>query len=132
VQAAAGAVEKAIREGREGARLEPLLAKLGDALGSLSAGLGPWLGEPSTPEAAALEDGPPPDPATLKALVERWCRLLAECDAGTSDGLAQEGPALRALFGPGPAFARFKEQVASYEFEKALAALRHAAHEKGL
>ena len=63
---------------------------------------------------------------------KRWARLLAECDAGTVDGLEREGDLLHALFGGAEAFAGFARQVKAYEFESALEALRRAAGEKGI
>jgi two-component system sensor histidine kinase/response regulator len=130
VHAAAGVLEKAIRDGDEGARLEPLRAGLGEALGRLSSALLPLLGEagpaPSVPDAAA-----PLDPAALKGLVERWARLLAECDARTSDDLEREGGELFALFGA-EGLARFGKLVSAYDFDGALDALRQAAAAKGL
>jgi hypothetical protein len=75
---------------------------------------------------------PPIDPAALKPLVERWARLLAECDARTSDDLEREGNELRALFGAAAGFDRFARLVTAYDFDGALAVLRSAASEKGL
>ena len=99
VQAAAGALEKAIREGVDAARVEALRAELADALDRLSSALGPWLADAAPPPEPAPVSAPATiDPAALRVLVERWARLLAECDAGTVDGLESEGDALRALF----------------------------------
>jgi PAS domain S-box-containing protein len=131
VQAAAAAVEKAIRDGVESALLEPLRSRLDEALTRLSTALRPWLADGNGATSAPPEEAPPIDAAALGAVVERWARLLAECDAGTSDELGREGPALRSLFGE-PGFARFSRLVTAYEFEDALAALRQAAGEKGL
>jgi PAS domain S-box-containing protein len=130
LQAAAGALEKAIREGVEAASVETLRGALADAMGALVAALGPALGTPA-PEPAAP---PPPtvavDPAELKAAVERWGRLLEDCDAGAVDDLETQGDVLRALFGA--AYPRFAKLVAAYEFDTALEALRGAAREKGI
>ncbi|HEX5578438.1 MAG TPA: response regulator, partial [Candidatus Limnocylindria bacterium] len=99
VQAAAGALEKAIRDGVEAARVESLRLQLGEALGRLSSALRPWLAETAGAPAPVAAAAPPIDPAALKPLVERWARLLAECDARTSDDLERDGYELRALFG---------------------------------
>jgi HPt (histidine-containing phosphotransfer) domain-containing protein len=131
VQASAAAVERAIREGVEPSVLEPLRAELGRALERLAVGLRPWLG-PEAKTAALPEAAGALDAATAKGLVERWSRLLAECDAGTSDGVETEASVLRGLFGDDESFRRFRDQVTSYEFEEALEALRRAAHQKGL
>jgi CheY-like chemotaxis protein len=134
VQAAAGALEKAIRDKAEAARVEELRAQLGEAMGRLSSALRPWLGADTahTQEPAPPDHAPSIDTSVLKATVERWARLLAECDASTGDDLEREGPALRALFSGAEAFARFAKLVTGYDFESALDALRGAAAEKGL
>jgi hypothetical protein len=64
--------------------------------------------------------------------VERWTRMLAECDTRTGDDLEREGRELRVLFGGPEAFHRFADLVTGYEFESALTALRRAAGDKGL
>ncbi len=134
VQSAAGAVEKAIRDGVEPARVEALRTRLADALARLGSALRPVLEEMApSPEAVSPPSvAPPADPAVLGPLVERWSRLLAECDAGAVDGLEREGDLLHALFGDAKAFAGFASQVRSYDFESALEALRRAAGEKGI
>ena len=111
--------------------LEPLRSELGEAISSLAAALRPVLadGGRSAPASAPL---PTVEPAVLTEMVGRWSKLLAECDAGTSDGLEREGDALRALFGGEPGFARFARLVTGYEFDEALAALRQAAGERGV
>jgi PAS domain S-box-containing protein len=134
VQAAAGALEKALRDGVGPARVEALRARLAEALDRLVTALRPVVdGDDGPAAASAAADSPTPvDAATLKALVERWSRLLAECDAGTIDGLEQEGAPLHALFGDASAFAGFAKQVKGYDFEGALEALRRAARAKGI
>ncbi len=132
VQAAAGALEKAIRDGAEAARVESLRLQLGEALGRLSSSLRPWLAETAAAPVPVAAAAPPIDPAALKPLVERWARLLAECDARTSDDLERDGNELRALFGAAEGFDQFARLVTAYDFEGALAALRSAAGEKGL
>ncbi len=131
VQSGAGELEKAIREGADAASVEPLRARLEDAIARLSSALRPLLADG---DGGARASSPPPavDAAALAEMVGRWSKLLAECDAATSDGLEREGDALRALFGGEPAFARFARLVTGYEFEEALAALRRAAGERGV
>ena len=132
VQAAAGALEKAIRDGVDAAGVESLRRELGEALGRLSSALGPWLAERIGPRRPAPVDTTPVDPAALKGVVERWARLLAECDAGASDDLEREGDELRALFGGARASPASPELVTAYDFDGALEALRRAAGERGL
>ena len=132
-QAAAGALEKAIRDGVEPARVEALRTRLAEALARLSSALRPVLEALAPPRGSpAPAAAPPADPAVLGPLVERWARLLAECDAGTIDDLEREGDLLHALFGGAEAFAGFARQVKAYDFESALEALRRAAGEKGI
>jgi PAS domain S-box-containing protein len=130
VQAAAGALERAIRDGADAGRVEALRSRLADALGRLCSALRPWVADGSRPPAPAAAAAKV-DQATLKATVERWSRLLAECDARTGDDLEREGNELRALFGA-EAFSDFVRLVNGYEFEGALTALRRAAGERGL
>ena len=130
VQSAAGVLEKAIRDGADAAQVETLRAQLAEALDRLSSALRPLLADPAS--APASTAAPPMDPAALRPVVERWARLLAECDAKTSDDLEREGDALRDLFAGGEGFARFARQVKAYDFEGALEALRHAAGAKGI
>jgi two-component system sensor histidine kinase/response regulator len=133
VQAAAGALEKAIRDGVEAARVESLRVQLGEALGALSKALQPLLAQAAdSPVEEATAATAPVEPAALKATADRWSRLLAECDAGTVDDLERDGAVLRALFGGAPGLASFAKLVTAYDFEGALAALRRAAAEKGL
>jgi two-component system, sensor histidine kinase and response regulator len=133
VQAAAGALEKALRDGVAPAQVEALRARLGEALDRLASVLRSALGDDDrTTAAPASTVAPTADAATLKALVERWSRLLAECDAGTIDGLEREGGPLHALFGDAAALAGFAKQVKGYDFEGALESLRRAAGAKGI
>jgi two-component system sensor histidine kinase/response regulator len=131
VQTIAGALEKAIRDGADAASVEPMRAQLADAVGRLSSALRPWLADGAGPTPAAAPT-PTVDRAKLAEVVKRWSRLLAECDAGTSDGLEREGDVLRALFGGDPGFARFARLVTAYEFDDALVALRQAAGQRGI
>jgi two-component system sensor histidine kinase/response regulator len=133
VQAAAGALEKAIRDGAAPGRVEASRTKLADALARLSAALRPVLDAFVTaPEAASRPAAAPADASALRALSERWAKLLADCDAGTIDDLEREGDLLHALFGGADAFAGFAKQVKAYDFDGALDALRRAASAKGL
>jgi two-component system sensor histidine kinase/response regulator len=132
VQAAAGALEKAIRDGAPAERVEGLRAELGEALQLLSSALRPWLAEAAPASEPVVASAAPLDPAVLKEVVGRWTRLLAECDARTGDDLEREGDELRALFGGQDGFARFAKQVTAYDFDGALEALRRAAAEKGI
>jgi signal transduction histidine kinase/CheY-like chemotaxis protein/CHASE3 domain sensor protein len=133
VQAAAGALEKAIRDGADAGRVESLRIRLGESLGSLCHALRPALAQAAdAPVERAAAATAPVAPAALAAVVERWSRLLAECDARTVDDLEPDGAALGALLGGAAPLARFASLVNAYDFEGALAALRRSAGEKGL
>jgi len=133
VQAAAGALEKALRAGDDPARVEGLRARLAEAMTRLASALQPLLPPEVPPAQVRVADAAvPADPAAEQALVERWARLLAECDARTIDDLEREGDPLHALFGDSLAFAGFARQVKAYDFEGALDALRRAAGAKGI
>jgi PAS domain S-box-containing protein len=134
VAAAAGALEKAIRDAAGPEQLEAMQARLAEALGRLSSALRPAL-EALAPPAVTPPPpiaAPPADPAVLRPLVERWARQLADCDASTTDALEREGDLLRALFGSDEAFAGFARHVTAYDFEPALQALRRAAGALGI
>jgi two-component system sensor histidine kinase/response regulator len=130
VAAAAGALEKAVRDGADRASLDLLQERLETTLGALVTALRASL--PAEESAEAPPPAPAPlDPQALRALVERWRRLLADCDAAAGDELARESDGLRGLLGA-PAFPGFAKRVGAYDFDGALAALDAAAREKGL
>jgi len=133
VQAAAGSLEKAIREGDDAARVESLRASLAAAMDQLTSALRPLLAETFRSQAAAPPvEAAPADLGTLKALSERWARLLAENDAGAARDLEREGSALRALFGGPEGLTRFAGLIDAYDFDGALLVLREAAAARGL
>jgi two-component system, sensor histidine kinase and response regulator len=134
VQAAAGALEKAIRHGTEPARVETLRTQLAEALNLLFSKLGPFLSSLAPPpaEAAAPLAAPAADPTVLRPVVARWARLLSECDAASLDDLEREGDLLHALFGDAGTLAAFTKQVKAYDFEGGLESLRRAAARQGI
>jgi two-component system sensor histidine kinase/response regulator len=134
VQAAAGALEKAIREEVEPTAVETLRTRLADALDRLAAALGPMLDARATEAVPEPRAGEPAavDAAALRTLVKRWSRLLADCDASSLDDLDRESGPLRALFDGASAFDGFAKQVKAYDFDGALAELRRAASGKGI
>ena len=132
VQAAAGAVEKAIRDGAPPAEVETLRSRMADALGRLATALRPVLDARAPAPPPRLDAPVAVDPTVLDALVKRWSRLLADCDASSLDDLEKESGPLRALFDGDAAFHGFATQVRSYDFDTALAGLRRAAAGKGI
>jgi len=134
VQAAAGALEKAIRDGVEPSVVEALRKRLADAFDAFASALRPAL-DTQAPEATPGRGAVGPasiDPAALRALVKRWSRLLADCDASSLDDLEKESGPLRSLFDGAAAFDGFAKHVKSYDFDGALDELRRAASEKGI
>lgn len=129
VQAAAGELEKAIREQAEAARIEDLRRGLGAALAALAASLKPFLASLAV-EAAPDEKAAASDPAALRLVVERLAKLLAECDPDAVNCLEAEKSVLRILFAA-DAFSTFERLVVSYSFDEALIELRRAAAEQG-
>jgi two-component system sensor histidine kinase/response regulator len=135
VQAAAGELEKAIRERAAAEHVEDLRTRLGKELAGLAARLQPFLEREAAAAAAvpaaASSEAPPVDPAALKGAVDQLAALLADSDAAAADLLETEGPAFRSLF-TRDAFAAFEQLVASYSFEEALEELRSASAERGV
>jgi two-component system sensor histidine kinase/response regulator len=139
VQEAAGALEKAIHDGVPSARIDQLRTRLGEAMGRLAAAVRPLIGAaapappPAAPPPAALSPAAAPvDPAALKPVVERWSKLLAECDAASVQDLEREAAALRGLFDGAEAYGRFAQLVSAYDFDAALETLRQAAASRGV
>ncbi|HWA29354.1 MAG TPA: response regulator [Lacunisphaera sp.] len=122
-QAAAGTVERLIREWAPADRLQPALEELSALLDPLLANLREKL--PAEPEATP-RSGAAVDPAQSPAVAARLARLLAGFDASAADFVEENQAALRTLFPPGD-WSPFAEQVRNYAFAEALAALQAAA-----
>ncbi|HWA09101.1 MAG TPA: response regulator [Opitutaceae bacterium] len=116
VQAAAGAVEKLIRERSppEAVRaglaatakaLDPLLEQLRKSLGAMPA--------PSAPVPAAAID-----PAQTRAAVDRLLKLLADFDAGAADFMETNAAALRPWFDE-KSWTAFQKLIRGYAFPEA-------------
>jgi two-component system sensor histidine kinase/response regulator len=133
VQASAGDLERAIRDGSEPGKVEALRTRLAESMDSLSSVLRPWLEAAAPSPAAPAAAAPAPaDPAALRGLGARWARLLQDCDAAAIDDLERDGALLQALFGDAEAHAGFARRVNAYDFEGAAEALREAAGNKGI
>jgi PAS domain S-box-containing protein len=124
MRAAAGALEDALREGAEPARVERLRLEFAAVLELLAERLRAALGDdpavPSPPSAAAA------DPAQLRLVVEQMGRHLAEFDAVAADCLEAHRALFAALFAV-ERFVEFEQHVQDYEFDEAQALLREAA-----
>jgi two-component system sensor histidine kinase/response regulator len=129
VQAAAGELEKALRERAEPARLEALrqqfAAVLGPFVDRLRAALGDEPAAPVAPVAAVV------DPVQLKAVVEQMTTHLVECDAASSDCLEANRGVLASLFSA-EEFLEFERRVQGYAFAEAQATLEEALRTRSL
>ena len=134
VQAAAGALEKAIRDGaRSRARGVASSAARRGARSPVGRRFGRWLAERCR---RRRRRRPPPHRRWTRPRSRRWSSAGRACSRsatpGPVDDLEREGDVLRALFGGAERFARFAKLVTAYDFDGALEALRRAAGEKGL
>jgi signal transduction histidine kinase/CheY-like chemotaxis protein len=130
VQASAGALEKAIREHADSARVEELRQQFADVLFDLLARLRPALGtvSPAAPAAAAVA---PVDPAKAQPIVAQILQQLAAFDTDAAESLETHRAALASLFSAED-FAQFEKQVQDYAFGDAQALLEQAAAAHGL
>jgi PAS domain S-box-containing protein len=129
VQAAAGELEKAIREKAGPLRIETMRVEFSAVLADLLARLLPALGAGETTVAAP--SATPADPAQLKEIVAQMLKQLSEFDAAAADSLEEHRGLLGPLFS-GDEFAGFEQQVQGYAFADAEAQLEKIATEKGL
>jgi signal transduction histidine kinase/CheY-like chemotaxis protein len=124
VQASAGALEKAIRDQADPARLEELRQHFSDVLVDLLARLRPPLG--AEPAATPAVSAAPADPAQAQPIVAELLKQLAEFDTSAAESLEAHRATLASLFPDGD-FARFEKHVQDYAFADAEALLQQAA-----
>ena len=120
VQDAAGALESAIHERAEAARLEQLLQRLQGALAPLIEQLRSVFGNEAAPTA------PTPirvDPGEMSRLVAQMRGYLADNDSTAADCLEQHRALFATLFS-GADFANFERFVQEYAFDEAQALLQ--------
>ncbi len=120
VQAAAGALEAAIHERAEAARVEQLRQRLVATLAPLIAQLRSVFGNQDAPPA------PAPilvDPARMSQLVAEMRGYLADYDSTAADCLEQHRGSFATLFSSTD-FADFERQVHEYAFDEAQALLQ--------
>ena len=128
VQAAAGAIEKAIAGRASGADLAPLLHMLSTRLEELLAPLRPLLVE----EIPAVAAAPAPlDLGLARLVVAELLVHLASFDAAATDCLDANRAVLGGLFAPED-LTRFEERLCSYSFVEAQKQLEDAARAKGI
>jgi len=124
VQAAAGALEKLIRDRAAAPETESALRQVDAALGPLLAKLRSSL---ASPEPAALPptSAAPADPAQARAAAAQLTKLLSEFDPGAVEFIEANQAALRPLL-PGDSWPRFEEFVQGYAFADAQTQLEEA------
>jgi len=125
LQAAAGAVESAVRRGASASEVAPLLER---AAGEL-AGLVAALGRVVPPEETVAPAAGTVDPAALRAAVSRIEALLEQDDVEALVALQESEPLLAAAYGERAAGLR--QLVKSYRFGDALDLLRQAVRDAG-
>ncbi|MBU1364684.1 MAG: PAS domain-containing protein [Gammaproteobacteria bacterium] len=111
-------LEIAIKEGREMAIVEPLIAATEQAYASLRKQLAAF----AQPVPAGDDAG---DAAATRTLVERLRHDLQQGEMSVQDTVRQQAKTLMTVLGKD--FPRFEESVASFDFEGALARLDKAA-----
>jgi two-component system, sensor histidine kinase and response regulator len=125
VQAAAGTVEKLIREGGAAAELDSAKKQLDDVLGPLTSTLKSTLAAGAPVQSAATPAGPRVDPAQVRAAGEQLKKLISEFDPGAVEFIESNRPALQPLF-PGPELEAFEKLVQGYAFSEAQTSLEAA------
>jgi two-component system sensor histidine kinase/response regulator len=121
VHAAAGEVEKLIRE-----NAPPFETRA--ALGGLAAALTPLLAQLSSlpsaaPAASTPVTGVAADPARTRAALVTLTKMLEDFDAGAAEFIEQNTPLLQPVFAPAE-WASFTTHARSYSFADALALLQ--------
>jgi len=129
VQAAAGALEKLIREraastaleaarGQVAAALDPLLAQLRSTFSSALSAI---------PQPAASPS--PADPAEVRAATAQLTKLLSEFDPGAAEFIEANQALLRSLFSA-DTWPQFQKLVQDYAFADAQTQLEHALNQR--
>ena len=124
VQAAAGALEKLIRERAAAAETESALRQVAAALDPLLAQLRSSLPSPE-PTTPSPNSPPPADPAQTRAAAAQLTKLLSEFDPGAVEFIEANQAVLRPLL-PGDAWPQFEKLVQGYAFADAQAQLEQA------
>jgi hypothetical protein len=124
VQAAAGALEKLIRDRAAAAETESALRQVAAALNPLLAQLRKSLPSPEStaplPTSAATAD-----PAQTRAAAAQLTKLLSEFDPGAVEFIEANQAVLRSLF-HGDSWPQFEKFVQSYAFAEAQVHLEQA------
>ena len=124
VQAAAGVLEKLIRDRAAAAETESALRQVAAALDPLLARLRNSLPSPE-PTVPLPTSTAPADPAQTRAAAAQLTKLLSEFDPGAVEFIEANQAALRPLF-PGDTWPQFEKLVQGYAFADAQAQLEQA------
>jgi two-component system sensor histidine kinase/response regulator len=132
VQAAAGALEKLIRDRAASTEVESAKRQVAVALDPLVGELCGKLSSPApvAPPPAAMPS-PPVAPAQARAAAAQLAKLLSEFDPGGAEFIEANQPALSSLFS-GDKWLQFEKLVQNYAFAEAQAQLEQALNEKAL
>jgi two-component system, sensor histidine kinase and response regulator len=125
VQAAAGVLEKLIRDRAGAAEVESAGQRLVDVLDPLVAGLRSAPKQPAPPAPPGTPAPPAASPEESRRRGEQLARLLSEFDPAAADFIEANLAVLRPLFG-GEAWGPFEKMVQGYAFAEAQALLEQA------
>jgi two-component system, sensor histidine kinase and response regulator len=125
VQAAAGVLEKLIRERAASTEVGAARSKLTAALDSLLAQLQKALGSAAPAQVVPATPPPAADPAQVRAAAAELTKLLADFDPGAADFVQERQAMLRPLFAA-EAWTGFEKLVQDYAFTEAQAQLEQA------
>jgi HPt (histidine-containing phosphotransfer) domain-containing protein len=125
IQAAAGVVEKLIREKAGSADLDAAKQRLAAVLGPLTGQLKAACGSPAAEVATAQRPAVTVDPVKTREVATRLTGLLSEFDSGAGDFIEENSAPLRPLF-PGTNWEAFEKLVQGYSFTEAQVQLETA------
>jgi two-component system, sensor histidine kinase and response regulator len=126
LQSEAGALEAAIRAGRERAELDALLTTLAPRLATLVGAVEAWLpADPATARTTTIID-----PAAFQPLLTRLAMLLGDYDSEAGDLWEENAELFRSAFPEH--WRKIEEGLRNFDLEAALAALRSATQARGM
>jgi two-component system, sensor histidine kinase and response regulator len=120
VQAAAGTVEKLIRDNAPAPEIRTAVAALAAVLAPLIAQL------PATPTETPAVAAPVADPALTHAILAQLAKMLEGFDAGAAEFIEQNTAILKPVFAPAD-WTQFTRHAQNYAFTDALELLKSAA-----
>jgi CheY-like chemotaxis protein len=130
VQAAAGVLERAIRDRSNADEVELAVRLVGSALGPLAAGIQTALAVVESEAPASVPPAAPANPARSREAASQLSSLLSDSDPGAAEFVDANRDALRALF-DAAGWSAFEALVQGYAFGDAQAQLEHAVKTSG-